>query len=65
MNILRNKYESLVENDLIILNDGIECIVTECCDSYTMLQRMDDHSKHFPIFHDELCEKDQFKKLES
>lgn len=62
---LQNKYESLKENDHIFLNhDQIECVViSQHKDDCIFLQRVDDHSKHFHIFYDELCDKDHFEKV--
>lgn len=65
MEELQAKYEQLKEDDHIFLtHDNIECVVvSQHADDCVFLQRTDDHSKCFHIFYDELCEKDQFKKV--
>lgn len=65
MEELQAKYEQLKEDDHIFLtHDNIECVVvSQHAGDCVFLQRTDDHSKYFHIFYDELCEKDQFKKV--
>lgn len=65
MDDLQTQYEALKNEDIIHLtHDNVECVVIEQREGdCVFLQRTDDHSKFFHIFYDELCEKDQFKKL--